>query len=181
MLYTKRWPIGESLYKRDSERPLICLRLLEKNTLPPFVFLKFSGNECIKIKNCETGESFEFATRQAITNLTLAKEAFQNPQVLDKTDAVVEESSVQQIREPQIIEENITSNSGLIKGVDGLAAYLGVGKTMAQAIINSKKLMQSGAQYRVGKSWCFDKEKLDGLLLDNPELLKDVHIKRCKK
>lgn len=71
-------------------------------------------------------------------------------------------------------------NRKVIKGVAGLAEYLGFGKTMAQAIINSELLMSNGSQYRAGKSWLFNREKIDDLLKENPNLFENVHIKRRK-
>lgn len=71
-------------------------------------------------------------------------------------------------------------NREVIKGVAGLAKYLGFGKTMAQAIINSELLMTNGSQYRAGKSWFFNPEKIEDLLKENPNLFENVHIKRPK-
>lgn len=71
-------------------------------------------------------------------------------------------------------------NREVIKGVAGLAKYLGFGKTMAQAIVNSELLMTNGSQYRAGKSWFFNPEKIEDLLKENPNLLENVHIKRPK-
>ena len=66
----------------------------------------------------------------------------------------------------------------VIKGVRGLAEYMDIGVTMAQAIINAKVLMENGIQYNAGRSWLFNKEKLDKLLSEKPDILKDIHIKR---
>lgn len=74
-----------------------------------------------------------------------------------------------------------TKEEKIIKGVQGLADYLKIGKTLAQAVINSKLLQKNGAQYRAGKSWLFDKNKIDELLEKYPEILKNVHIERGKK
>lgn len=74
-----------------------------------------------------------------------------------------------------------TKEEKVIKGVQGLADYLKIGKTLSQAVINSKLLQKNGAQYRAGKAWNFDKNKIDELLEKYPEILKDVHIERGKK
>ena len=66
----------------------------------------------------------------------------------------------------------------IITGVRGLAEYLKIGNTLAQAIINEKVLMKNGAQYNAGRRWLFNKEKLDKLLSEKPDILKDIHIKR---
>lgn len=78
------------------------------------------------------------------------------------------------------IAESKISNSEVIKGVAGLAEYLGFGITMAQAIVSSKRLMTNGGQYRAGKSWLFNRKKIEDLLKENPNLLEGVHIKRRK-
>lgn len=60
----------------------------------------------------------------------------------------------------------------IIKGVEGLKAYLGCGVNTAQDIINSKILEKKGIQYRAGRSWRFNKNKLAELLEKEPEILK---------
>ena len=37
--------------------------------------------------------------------------------------------------------------------------------------------MKDGIQYKCG-GWLFNKSKLEKLMKENPELLKDIHIKR---
>ena len=139
-------------------------------------YLSF-GNELMEVVNCTTGESMRFNVRQAITNLTIAKEAFLNPQVLERSVEVVGKTVEQQ----ETIQEESTSQNEPIKGVKGLATYLGIGTTLAQAIIHSKVLEKDCAQYSAAGRWYFNKEKLDNLLSKNPELLKDIHIERRKK
>ena len=56
----------------------------------------------------------------------------------------------------------------IIKGVEGLAKFLGCGKTKAQDIINSGKLQKAGIAYRPGKGWRFNREKLDAFIKENP-------------
>lgn len=78
-------------------------------------------------------------------------------------------------------KSNKKSNSlecKVIKGVRGLAQYLNIGVTLAQTIINTKVLMESGIQYNAGRSWLFNKEKLDKLLSEKSDILKNIHIKR---
>ena len=60
----------------------------------------------------------------------------------------------------------------IIKGVEGLRDYLGCGVNTAQDIINSKILEKKGIQYRAGRSWRFNKNKLAELLEKEPEILK---------
>ena len=98
-------------------------------------YLSF-GNEVMDVVNCQTGESIRFNVRQAITNLTIAKEAFLYPQVLERSVEVVGKTVEQQ----ETIQEESTSQNEPIKGVKGLATYLGIGTTLAQAIIHSKVL-----------------------------------------
>lgn len=142
-------------------------------------YLSF-GNELMEVVNCTTGESMRFNVRQAITNLTIAKDAFQSPQVLERSVEVVGKT-VEQNEIPSTIQEESTSQNKLFRGVKGLATYLGIGTTLAQAIINSKVLEKDCAQYFAAGRWYFNKEKLDNLLSKNPELLKDIHIERRKK
>lgn len=58
-----------------------------------------------------------------------------------------------------------------IKGVKGLAAYLKIGTTKAQGIINSKILQENGIAYRIGKAWNFNPQKLNELLSQSPTVL----------
>lgn len=97
---------------------------------------------------------------------------------------IIGEEKIEKTQKEEIkTEENQkeTKEGKVIKGVQGLADYLKIGKTLAQAVINSKLLEQNKAQYRVGKAWNFDKNKIDELLEKYPEILKNVHIKRREK
>lgn len=144
------------------------------------------GNEIMEL--ADTGVCFTYNVRQALSNLKIVREAFINPVVIappvqEQTDAIVADSKPEFVEEvkdyPQTtpisnVEENV------IKGVAGLAKYLNRGKTLTQAIINSKLLERNGAQYYAG-GWNFNKKKIDELLKETPNLLKDVHIKRRKR
>ncbi len=145
------------------------------------------GNEIMEL--ADTGVCFTYNVRQALSNLKIVREAFSNPIVITppvqkQKDAVVaenkQEPDANTDEQPQTtpisnVEENV------IKGVAGLAKYLNRGTTLTQAIINSKLLERNGAQYRTGDGWNFNKKKIDELLKENPNLLKDVHIKRRKR
>ena len=145
------------------------------------------GNEIMEL--ADTGVCFTYNVRQALSNLKIVREAFSNPVVITHPvqklkDAVVAENK----QEPDANTDEqpqtaLTSNieEDIIKGVSGLAKYLHRGTTLAQAIINSRLLERNGAQYRTGDGWNFNKKKIDELLKENPNLLKDVHIKRRKR
>lgn len=62
----------------------------------------------------------------------------------------------------------------LIKGVSGLAEFLGCGNTKAQNIINSGVLQERDIAYRAGKRWRFNKTLLSRLLEEEPEILNGV-------
>ena len=95
---------------------------------------------------------------------------------------IIGEEKIEKTQKEEIEKnQKETKEEKVIKGVQGLADYLKIGKTLAQAVINSKLLEQNHAQYRVGKAWNFDKNKIDELLEKYPEILKDVHIKRREK
>ena len=55
----------------------------------------------------------------------------------------------------------------IIKGIQGLAKYLGIGKTKAQQIVNSGLLEKAGIQYW-GGGQCFKKNQLDKYIEENP-------------
>ena len=145
------------------------------------------GNEIMEL--ADTGVCFTYNVRQALSNLKIVREAFSNPIVITppvqkQKDAVVaenkQEPDANTDEQPQTtpisnVEENV------IKGVAGLAKYLNRGTTLTQAIINSRLLERNGAQYRTGDGWNFNKKKIDELLKETPNLLKDVHIKRRKR
>ena len=67
-----------------------------------------------------------------------------------------------------------TVDDNLIKGVKGLAKYLGCCNNTAQNIINSKILSEKGIQYMAGKSWRFKKDKLSKLLEQEPNIFEKV-------
>lgn len=85
--------------------------------------------------------------------------------IKDKQDVTVEAETKQMA---QSEDENI------IKGVEGLAKFLGCGINSAQNIINSKMLEAEKVQYRVGKAWRFNKNKLAALLEKNPAIFKKI-------
>ena len=62
----------------------------------------------------------------------------------------------------------------LIKGVNGLAEFLGCGSTKAQNIINSGVLQEREIAYRAGNRWRFNKTLLTRLLEEEPEILNKV-------
>lgn len=82
------------------------------------------------------------------------------------------DNHIQEAAEPEPTESSLKSkekdSAYKIKGVEGLAKYLGCGKTKAQDIINSGKLQDAGVAINTGRGWRFNKEKLDAFLKENP-------------
>ena len=77
----------------------------------------------------------------------------------------------------EVKEQVSTSDENLIKGVKGLAEFLGCGINTAQNIINDGILLKKKIQYRTGDGWRFRKDKLTDLLEKEPEILKKVRKK----
>ena len=77
----------------------------------------------------------------------------------------------------EVKEQVSTSDANLIKGVKGLAAFLGCGTNTAQNIIKDGILLKKKIQYRTGDGWRFRKDKLTDLLEKEPEILKKVRKK----
>lgn len=69
-------------------------------------------------------------------------------------------------------KEDAEIDDAIIKGVEGLAAALGCGKTKAQEILNSNVLQEAGIAYRMGKGWRLNKEELSAFIKDNPEIFR---------
>ncbi len=67
----------------------------------------------------------------------------------------------------EVKEQVSTSDANLIKGVKGLAAFLGCGTNTAQNSINDGILLKKKIQYNTGKGWRFRKDKLTELLKKN--------------
>lgn len=65
-------------------------------------------------------------------------------------------------------------DNNVIKGVKGLAEYLGCGVNTAQNIINSEILLNKKIQYRTGRGWRFRKGDLNKLLHEQPQIFKRV-------
>lgn len=78
---------------------------------------------------------------------------------------------------PMQDEKRDTPNP-VISGVQGLADYLGCGKSMAFSIIKDGVLKKEGIQYMVGKCWKFNRQKLDEHLKMHPEMLSRIRCKR---
>ena len=63
------------------------------------------------------------------------------------------------------------ADDNLIKGISGLAEYLGCCKTTAQNIVNKGVLQKAGILYRSGARIRLRKDRLDKFLADNPGAL----------
>lgn len=66
----------------------------------------------------------------------------------------------------------------ILSSTQGLADYLGCGRTMAFSVIKSGVLKKDAIQYKVGQCWKFNREKLDKYIADNPEILGKIRCKR---
>ena len=84
---------------------------------------------------------------------------------------LIEESEAEECNQSQIQDEP----RELIKGVNGLADFLGCGSTKAQNIINSCVLQERDIAYRAGNRWRFNKTLLTKLLEEEPEILNRVY------
>ena len=62
----------------------------------------------------------------------------------------------------------------LVKGIKGLAEYIGCGITKAQNIMNSGILQKHDIAYRAGNRWRLNKTLLSKLLREEPEILNGV-------
>ena len=78
----------------------------------------------------------------------------------------------------EVKEEVSTIDTNLIKGVKGLADFLGCGINTAQNIIKSEILLKRKIQYNTGNGWRFRRDKLTDLLEKEPEILKKVRKKK---
>lgn len=74
--------------------------------------------------------------------------------------------------------QNIHSrNDGPIKGIRGLALYLGCGVNKAQQIMNSGVLIEEKIAYKTGHTWLMNREKLTVLLEANPRIFEKLSTK----
>ena len=83
---------------------------------------------------------------------------------------LIEESEAEESKQSQIKDEP----RELIKGINGLAEFLGCGTTKAQNIMNSGVLQEREIAYRAGNRWRFNKTLLAELLQEEPEILNKV-------
>lgn len=65
----------------------------------------------------------------------------------------------------------------IIKGVRGLAEFLGCGVNKAQHIMNSGVLISEKTTYKMGKIWITNREKLTVLLEENPRIFEKLSTK----
>ena len=90
------------------------------------------GNEVMEL--VDTGVSFKYNVRQAISNLKIVREAFINPVVIappvqEQTDAIVADTKPESAEEvKEYLQTTPTSNveDNIITGVAGLAKYLNI-------------------------------------------------------
>lgn len=85
-------------------------------------------------------------------------------------ELLIEEFEAEESEQSQIKDEP----RELIKGVSGLADFLGCCSTKAQNIINSGILQKRDIAYRAGNRWRFNKTLLTRLLDEEPEILNRV-------
>ncbi len=83
---------------------------------------------------------------------------------------LIEEFETEESKQSQIKDEP----RELIKGINGLADFLGCGTTKAQNIMNSGVLQEREIAYRAGNRWRFNKALLTRLLEEEPEILNGV-------
>lgn len=83
---------------------------------------------------------------------------------------LIEEFEAEESEQSQIKDEP----RELIKGINGLAEFLGCGSTKAQNIMNSGILQERDIAYRAGNRWRFNKTLLTRLLDEEPEILNRV-------
>lgn len=99
-------------------------------------------------------------------------------------EAVKEEVTAQlkEVLNKDVINTNSKMSSNecerIIKGVRGLAEYLGCGVNTAQNIIKSKILLENNIQYNAGDGWRFRKDNLNRLLKEQPQIFRKV-AKKC--
>lgn len=70
-----------------------------------------------------------------------------------------------------------SGNDRVVKGVRGLARFLGCGVNKAQQVMNSGVLTEKKIAYKIGKTWLMNKEKLSLFLEDNPMILEKLSTK----
>ena len=70
-----------------------------------------------------------------------------------------------------------SGNDRIVKGVRGLAKFLGCGVNKAQQIMNSGVLIEAKIAYKIGKNWLMNREKLTLFLEDNPMILEKLSTK----
>lgn len=69
-----------------------------------------------------------------------------------------------------VLDEN-QANPKVISGTRNLAAFLGCGNTKAFKIISNGILEKNGIQYKVGRTWKFNTEKLEKHIAEHPDFL----------
>lgn len=82
-------------------------------------------------------------------------------------ELLIKEFEAEESKQSQIKDEP----RELIKGINGLAEFLGCGTTKAQKIMNSGVLQERDIAYRAGNRWRFNKTLLTRLLEEEPEIL----------
>lgn len=72
---------------------------------------------------------------------------------------------------PQPQQEEAIDEKKVISSTQGLADFLGCGKTKAFEIIKSGILKEAGIQYKVGRTWKFNAAKLSKYITEHPDFL----------
>lgn len=132
--------------------------------------------ECVSLQKYYLNEfatDIGYISEEQVESQTIASEEQANSQVIVPD----EQESPKTITSEKSVNPTTSNDGNIIKGVRGLADFLGCGVNTAQNIINSEILLKKKIQYNTGKGWRFRKDKLTELLEKEPEILKKVRKK----
>lgn len=75
------------------------------------------------------------------------------------------------------VHSHQSGNDRVVKGIRGLAKFLGCGVNKAQQIMNSGVLIEEKIAYKTGHTWLMNREKLTVLLEENPRIFEKLSTK----
>lgn len=152
----------------NSDRNVILKRLYEVlDEIPQYLSIRESqisqneksliekANSCHNIKYCSALRFEKYLNGNDVKEIQI--------------EIIPEGTSKQNANKRKAITKNYHQpNDKVIKGIVGLANYLGCGRNKAQEISNSTILQDEGIQYKIGRDWFFIKQKLDDYISKNP-------------
>lgn len=183
-------------FKRLKLASLLCEGLPGNTNDDVLTALYRAGSQCSEQDIKEAAfEEMRLAAKELVVDFWGKKEIFSTSEI-QIIEGIIKSDIFKGFREDCAVEYNrryghrpdrprkmvqispSAATSEVLIGIDALRKRLHCGSDKAQNIVHSKVLQKAGVAYRVGRTYQFDRKKLDAFLSANPEALSSIPKKK---